>query len=90
MGLLDWFRRRGAPDAGAAERTNAHPVTTSAPETDLDARTEAAHGAGVPAGSPAEGPPVGVSDPGSLTGEDDVVAAREDDELDDPGPDRVS
>jgi hypothetical protein len=88
MGLLDWFRRRGAPGAGAAEATDAHPATTSAPETEPDARTEAAHGAGVPAGSPAEGPPVGVSDPGSLTGEDDVVAAREGDEPDESGFDR--
>ncbi len=82
MGLLDWFRRRGAPSAGAAE-AGAHPVTTSAPET----ATEAAHGAGVPAGSAAEGPPVGVSDPGSITGEDEPVAAEEGDELEPPqGP----
>lgn len=80
MGLLDWFRRRGAPGAGAAERTDAPPAATAEPESELDARTEAAHGAGVPAGSPAEGPPVGVSDPGSITGEDEPVAAGEGDE----------
>ena len=69
MGLLDFFRRRGAsepadPDAnaGGAESSPA----------------ERAHGVGVPAGAAAEGPPVGVSDPGSLTGEDaDRVAERE-------------
>jgi hypothetical protein len=85
MGLLDWFRRRGAPGTGSAEAdAGAHPATTSAPETATDAATEAAHGAGVPAGSPAEGPPVGVSDPGSLTGEDEPVAADESDELEPP------
>jgi hypothetical protein len=31
-----------------------------------------------------------VSDPGSLTGEDDVFAAREGDELDEPGSDRLA
>ena len=65
MGLLDFFRRRGDSEtSGGAE---------SAPE-------ERAHGAGVPPGSAAEGPPVGVSDPGALGGEDagDVVAAEED------------
>ena len=38
------------------------------------------HGAGVPPGSGSEGPPVGVSDPGSLLGddEDEVVASNED------------
>lgn len=38
------------------------------------------HGAGVPPGSGSEGPPVGVSDPGSLMGDDadEVVAANED------------
>jgi len=86
MGLLDWFRRRGAPGAGSAEGAGAHPATTAGPETELDARTEAAHGAGVQAGSTAEGPPVGVSDPGSITGEDDPVAAEQEDELE-PGPD---
>ena len=41
------------------------------------------HGAGVPPGSSSEGPPVGLSDPGSLSGEDaeEVVAADEGDEL---------
>lgn len=88
MGLLDWFRRRGAQGAGASERDGAaHPATTAAPETAADARTDAAHGAGAPPGAAAEGPPVGVSDPGSFTGEDDVVAAHEEDEPE-PGTDR--
>lgn len=87
MGLLDWFRRRGAPGAGSTETTDAHPVTTSPPDTAVEAATEAAHGAGVPTGSPAEGPPVGVSDPGSLTGEDQPFAAEQEDELE-PGADR--
>jgi hypothetical protein len=74
MGLLDFFRRRGAseptdPDAnlGGAESSPA----------------ERAHGVGVPAGAAAEGPPVGVSDPGSLSGEDadEVVAPEEGDEV---------
>jgi hypothetical protein len=74
MGLLDWFRRRGASepsdpdaDAGGAE----------SPAEDR------AHGVGVPPGSPAEGPPVGVSDPGALTGDDadEVVAPDEGDEV---------
>ena len=88
MGLLDWLRRRGAPGAGAAEtNADAHPVTTAPPETPTEAATEAAHGAGVPAGSSAEGPPVGVSDPGSITGEDEPIAAGEGDELEPPqGP----
>jgi len=88
MGLLDWFRRRGAPGAGASEADlGAHPVTTSEPETATEAATEAGHGAGVPAGSPAEGPPVGVSDPGSITGEDEPIATAEGDELEPPqGP----
>ena len=44
---------------------------------------ERAHGVGAPPGSAAEGPPVGVSDPGALTGEDadEVVAAEEDVEI---------
>ena len=69
MGLLDWFRRRGAsdPDDPQADAGGGE----SPPE-------DRAHGPGVPAGSAAEGPPVGVSDPGSLTGEDaDRVAERQ-------------
>ncbi len=69
VGLLDFFRRRGTTDpldpeanAGGGEMP---------PE-------ERAHGAGVPAGSASEGPPVGMSDPGSITGEDATqVAERE-------------
>jgi hypothetical protein len=69
MGLLDFFRRRGASEPGAPD------VATGGGESPPDER---AHGPGVPAGSAAEGPPVGVSDPGSLTGEDaDRVAERE-------------
>jgi hypothetical protein len=74
MGLLDFFRRRGASapsdpeaNAGGAEST---------PD-------ERAHGVGVPAGAAAEGPPVGVADPGSLSGDDadEVVAQDEGDEV---------
>ena len=70
MGLLDFFRRRGASEPGAAE------ATAAGADLPPDDR---AHGAGVPAGSAAEGPPVGVSDPGSLTGDDaeEVVAPEE-------------
>jgi hypothetical protein len=74
MGLLDWFRRQGAsdPDDPEADAGGAE----SPPE-------DRAHGVGVPAGSAAEGPPVGVSDPGSLTGDDadEVVASDESDEV---------
>ncbi len=69
MGLLDFFRKRGASEPGDAD------ATSGGGESPADER---AHGPGVPAGSAAEGPPVGVSDPGSLTGEDaDRVAERE-------------
>jgi hypothetical protein len=54
MGILDWFRRRSLATAGGEETPPAH----------------RAHGEGVEAGSTAEGPPAGMSDPGSLTGED--------------------
>ena len=74
MGLLDWFRRRGASEPGGAE------VDVGGAELPSDER---AHGVGVPPGSAAEGPPAGVSDPGSLTGDDagEVVAQDEDTEL---------
>ena len=68
MGLLDFFRRRG-PDqpAEGTERmtTPSDPAvpTTEAPEPGL----------------PAEGPPVGQADPGSVTGED--VAGADADRL---------
>ncbi len=78
MGLLDFFRRRGAsvPGQPAAAAGGADPPAD-----------ERAHGAGVPAGAAAEGPPVGVSDPGSLTGEDaDEVVAPEADEALEAGP----
>ena len=72
MGLLDWFRRRGASEPGAAD------VDVGGADSPPDER---AHGIGVPPGSVAEGPPAGVSDPGSLTGEDaDEVVAPEADE----------
>ena len=70
MGLLDWFRRRGASEPGSAD---ADAGGAEAPPE------ERAHGAGVPAGAAAEGPPVGVSDPGALSGDDagEVVAPEE-------------
>ena len=73
MGLLGFFRRRGASEPSSRA------ATAGGAEA---AWEERAHGAGVPAGSPAEGPPGGVSDPGSLTGEDadEVVASEEPDE----------
>jgi hypothetical protein len=42
--------------------------------------TTSHHGAGVPPGSGSEGPPVGVSDPGSILGDDaaEVIAWDED------------
>jgi hypothetical protein len=79
MGLLDWFRRRGASEPGA-------------PDVDFGGADEPeeyrGHGAGVPAGSASEGPPVGVSDPGSLSGEDadEVIAADEGEEPGTPRP----
>jgi hypothetical protein len=69
VGLLDFFRRKG-PDEPTerAERatTPSDPLTptTEAPEPGL----------------PAEGPPVGEADPGSVTGED--VAGHDADRLD--------
>ncbi|MBW3593076.1 MAG: hypothetical protein KY396_05235 [Actinobacteria bacterium] len=74
MGLLDFFRRKGATARGSSETTAGG--AASPPD-------DRAHGVGVPPGSAAEGPPVGVSDPGSLTGEDagEVVASEEDVEL---------
>ena len=74
MGLLDFFRRRGASDPGdpAADAGGAE----SLPD-------DRAHGVGVPPGSTSEGPPVGVSDPGSITGDDadEVVGPDEADEI---------
>jgi hypothetical protein len=73
MGLLDWFRRLGASEPGSPD------ATAGGREARPDER---AHGAGVPPGSASEGPPVGVSDPGSLTGDDagEVVGPEQDDE----------
>jgi hypothetical protein len=63
MGLLDFFRRRAGGTTGS--------VTEQA----SDERAHAEHGA---PGLAAEGPPVGMSDPGSLTGDDaGDVAVRE-------------
>jgi hypothetical protein len=75
MSLLDFFRRKGASEPRAAESTSGG---AESPAEDRG------HGVGVPPGSTAEGPPVGVSDPGSLSGEDagEVVASEEDVELD--------
>ncbi len=75
MGLLDFFRRKGASEPDSSE-----PAVGGA-ESPAEDR---GHGVGVPPGSTAEGPPVGVSDPGALTGEDagEVVASEEDVELD--------
>lgn len=77
MGLLDFFRRRGA------SRPTAPDADAGGVEAPPDER---GHGVGVPAGATAEGPPVGVSDPGALTGDDadDVVAAEEDTETPPP------
>ena len=74
MGLLDFFRRKGPSEPGSPE------AATGGAESEPEDR---AHGVGVPPGSPAEGPPVGVSDPGALTGDDagEVVASEEDVEL---------
>jgi hypothetical protein len=74
MGLLDFFRRRGASAPGSSD---ANAGGAEAPPE------ERAHGVGVPAGATAEGPPVGVADPGSITGEDadEVVAQDEGDEV---------
>lgn len=69
MGLLDFFRRRGASEPGSSD------VTAGGAEEPADERAHAAHAP--VAGLPAEGPPVGTGDPGSLTGEDaDEVAGR--------------
>lgn len=70
MGLLDFFRRKGgmretSPAPGA-------PATEQGP-ADRTARPEDA-----PPGLTAEGPPVGTSDPGSLTGEDAAPGGAED------------
>ena len=65
MGLLDFFRRRGRADEFASRGERAHG------EPD---RTDVSVG---PPGFSAEGPPVGTSDPGALTGDDaDDVARR--------------
>jgi hypothetical protein len=73
MGLLEWFRRLGVSAPGSPDATAGG---AEAPPG------ERAHGAGVPPGSASEGPPVGVSDPGSLTGDDadEVVGPEEADQ----------
>jgi hypothetical protein len=63
MGLLDLFRRRAGSTTGSAQ------------EQAPDERVHPEHGA---PGLAAEGPPVGMSDPGSLSGDDaGDVAVRE-------------
>ena len=79
MGLLNWFRRRGASEPGAAD------ADYGGGEEPAEHR---GHGSGVPAGAAAEGPPVGLSDPGSITGEDaGEAAAAEEGEQSRPGVD---
>ncbi len=60
MGLLDFFRRRAATDAAVAGETQLDAGRPESAETTSEA----------PPGQSAEGPPVGASDPGSLSGED--------------------
>jgi hypothetical protein len=68
MGLLDFFRRRGPdqPTEGMDRMTT--PSDPAAPTTEAPEP-----------GLPAEGPPVGQADPGSVTGED--VAGADADRL---------
>jgi hypothetical protein len=68
MGLLDFFRRKG-PDGST---TGTDRLTT--PSDPGIPTTEEAE-----PGLPAEGPPVGQADPGSVTGED--VAGADADRL---------
>lgn len=69
MGLLDFFRRGGGTDPTERE------ATAGGAESPPDDRAHSAH---VPAaGLPAEGPPVGTADPGSVTGEDAVSGDSE-------------
>ncbi len=62
MGLLDFFRRGGGTDPREPE------ATAGGAETPPDDRAHSEHSS--LAGLPAEGPPVGTADPGSVTGED--------------------
>ena len=67
MGLFDFFRRRGAGAIASGPAGGEGPP-------DARERDEASVG---PAGFGAEGPPVGTSDPGALTGGDaEDVAGR--------------
>jgi hypothetical protein len=68
MGLLDFFRRKG-PD-----RPTERAERATTPSDPLTPTTEAPE-----PGLPAEGPPVGDADPGSVTGED--VAGADADRL---------
>ena len=70
MGLLDFFRRRGASEPSATV------ATAGGADAAPDERGHAKHAPS--AGSPAEGPPAGMSDPGALTGDDadDVVGGE--------------
>ena len=70
MGLLDFLRRRGGSDPSAPD------ATRGGAEAPSDERAHAEHAPA--AGLPAEGPPVGTSDPGALAGDDvDEVAGGE-------------
>jgi hypothetical protein len=62
LGLLDFFRRGGGTDPSEPE------ATAGGAESPPDDRAHSEH-ADV-AGLPAEGPPVGTADPGSVTGAD--------------------
>jgi hypothetical protein len=62
MGLLDFFRRGGGSDPSEPD------ATAGGAEAPADDRAHSEHAR--VAGLPAEGPPVGAADPGSVTGED--------------------
>jgi hypothetical protein len=62
MGLLDFFRRGGGTDPSEPE------ATAGGAESRPDDRAHSEHAP--VAGLPAEGPPAGTADPGSVTGED--------------------
>ncbi|MDQ3668866.1 MAG: hypothetical protein M3377_01065 [Actinomycetota bacterium] len=70
MGLLDFFRRGGGSDPSEPE------ATAGGAESAPDDRGHSEHSS--VAGLPAEGPPVGTADPGSVTGEDATPSERHD------------
>ncbi len=59
MGLLDFFRSKGPDDPTERADRVTTPADPAVPMTDAPEP-----------GLPAEGPPVGEADPGSVTGED--------------------